>query len=132
MRKDIENWCRSCTICLERRPTSLPLIPIVDCAFECVGVDVLQMPPSARGYKYVVVDHLMKWAEVYPLREQMALAIAKAFVEKFIPNHGVPTKLLSDQGSNFLLKLMEEVYRLTNVKKISTTAYHPQTDETVE
>ena len=56
------------------------------------------MPPSARGYKYVgvFIDHLNKLVEVYSLKDQTAMAIAKAF-----PDHGVP-KLLSDRGTNFV------------------------------
>ena len=138
MRRDIEQWCRTCTVCLERRagpPTVPPLTSIpVEGPFDCIGMDILQMPESGRRHKYVLVfiDHLTKWAEVYPTRDQTALTVARTLVEKFVPVHGVPRKLLSDRGANFLSKLMEEVYRLLGTKKISTTAYHPQTDGTTE
>ena len=61
-----------------------------------------------------------------------ALTIAKLLVEWIVLTHGVPRQLLSDRGANFTSTLMSEVYRLLGVKKIYTTAYHPQTDGTVE
>ena len=46
--------------------------------------------------------------------------------------HGVPRELLSDRGAAFLSKLLHELYRLMGIHKVSTTAYHPQTDGLVE
>ena len=46
--------------------------------------------------------------------------------------HGVPTQLLSDRGASFLSNLMKKVYELLGLKKVNTTAYHPQTDGLVE
>ena len=42
---------------------------------------------------------------------------------------GIPDK---DQGTNFMSALLEEVYRLLQVKQIRTSPYHPQTDGLVE
>ena len=55
-------------------------------------------------------------------------------VKKIIPKHGVPAQLLSDHGTAFLSKLLAEVhmYQLMGMKKLNTTAYHPQTDRLVE
>ncbi len=39
---------------------------------------------------------------------------------------------LSDRGVNFLSEFVSEVCQLTGMKKINTTAYHPQTDGMVE
>ena len=40
--------------------------------------------------------------------------------------------LLSDRGTNFLSQLVGEVCKLYSIKKLNTTAYHPQTDGLVE
>ena len=39
---------------------------------------------------------------------------------------------LSDRGTAFLSKLLAEVYQLIGMKKLNTTAYHPQTNRLVE
>ena len=99
-----------------------------------MGVDVLQLSVSANGYKYAIVfmDYLTTWPEVFPARDQSAYTIAKTLVERVIPRHGVPAHLLSDCGAAFLSKLLAEVYRLMDMKKVNTTAHHPQTDGLVE
>ena len=43
-------------------------------------------------------------------------------------HYGMPKKLLSDQGRNFESRLVLELCALTNVKKLHTTQYHPQTN----
>ena len=44
----------------------------------------------------------------------------------------MPKELLSDRGAAFLSNLLQEVYRLMGIHKVSTTAYHPQTDGLAE
>ena len=53
-------------------------------------------------------------------------------MEHIIPQHGVPSQLLSDRGAAFLSKIMFELYKLLGIKKVNMTAYHPQTDGLVE
>ena len=138
MRADIVKWTRSCQTCATRnvgKPLHPHLTPIpVAGPFDRVGVDVIRFPPSQRGNKYAVVfvDYLTKWPEVFPARDQSALTIARLLVEKVVTRHGVPTQLLSDRGASFLSNLMKEVYNLLGLKKVNTTAYHPQTDGLVE
>lgn len=44
----------------------------------------------------------------------------------------MPEYLVSDRGTNLLSSLMQEVYEIGGIHKLSTTAYHPQTDGLVE
>ena len=45
---------------------------------------------------------------------------------------GVPHELLSDNGSNFISKVMQLFCMLTGMKQIKTSPYHPQTYGMVE
>ena len=138
MRKDIHYWCRACLTCATRhtgRAIRPPLMPVpVSGPFDRIGVDVVQFPKSSRGNKYAIVfiDYLTKWVEVFATPDQSALTIAKLLVEEIISRHGVPRELLSDRGAAFLSKLLHEIYSLMGIHKVSTTAYHPQTDGLVE
>ncbi len=78
------------------------------------------------------MDYLTKWPEVFAISDQSAETIARLLVEHTICRHGVPNELLSDSGANFLSDFMTEICELTGIKKINTTAYHPQTDGMVE
>ena len=138
MSADVKNWCCACLVCASRsvgRPERPPLTPIpVAGPFDRVGVDVLKLPRSRRGHSYAVVfvDYLTKWPEVYATRDQTAPTIAKLLVEEVISRHGVPNQLLSDRGPSFLSHLITEVCRLMGIRKVNTTAYHPQGDGLVE
>ena len=138
MRKDIVDWCRACLTCATRqtsRKTKPPLVPIpVGGPWDRVGVDIVQLPKSRRGNQYAIMfcDYLTKWPEVFPTKDQTALTVAQLLVREVIPRHGIPRQLLSDRGSVFLSKLMMEIYKLLGVKKVNTTAYHPQCDGVVE
>ena len=138
IRSDMNAWCKACLTCATRRvgqPIKPELMPIpVGGPFDQVGVDILQLPKSSRGYQYAIVfmDYLTKWQEVFPARDQSAPTIAKALVEHVDCRHGVPGELLSDRGANFSSGLMKEVNSLFGIKRTNTTAYHPQTDGLVK
>ena len=106
-----------------------PLHPIpVQRVFQIVGVDVMDLPITEAGNKHVVVfqDFLSK----YPLvPDQKSICIARLLVEEVVPLFGVPEALLSDRGTNLLSHLMKE---MLGIKKLNTTAYHPQCDGMVE
>ena len=53
-------------------------------------------------------------------------------MDQILAPHGAPRTLLSDRGFNFLSKLVLEVCKLIETRKVNTTAYHPQTDGLVE
>lgn len=53
-------------------------------------------------------------------------------MDEIIPFCGVPEALLSDRGTNLLSHLMCDVCELLGVKKLNTTAYHPQCDGLVK
>ena len=52
--------------------------------------------------------------------------------EEVIPLFGVPEALLSDRGTNLLSHVMQDLCKLVGIKKLNTTAYHPQCDGMVE
>ena len=139
MRADVYHFCRKCLVCASRkgpgRAIRPPLVPIpVGGPFHRLGVDVLQLPVTHSGNRYVVcfVDYLTKWVEAFPMSDQRADTIARLFVEHVVCRHGVPEQLLSDRGANFLSDLIRGVCDILGVKKINTSGYHPQTDGLVE
>ena len=132
MRKDITHWTRGCLTCASwnvGQPVKplLTLIPVGG-PFDRVGVDVLQLPLSRQGNRYAVVfmDYLTKWPEVFAVPDQTALTIARLLVEQVVMEF--PSQLLSDRGPAFLSNLVQELCAVMGMKKVNTTAYHPQTD----
>ena len=122
--------CPECTIVTGGGKTSRPpLHPIpVQRPFQIVGVDIMELPVTTTGNRYVLVfqDHLTKWPMVFPMPDQKSERIATLLVEEVVPFFGVPEALLSDRGTNLLSHLMLDLCELLGVKKLNTTAYHPQ------
>ena len=136
---DVERFCKSCLECVTRkgpgRAVRPPLVPIpTGGPFHRVGVDVLQLPVTELGNRYVVVfvDHLTKWVEAFAVPNQTAETIAHLLVEEIFCRHGAPQQLLSDRGANFLSELVLEICKFLQIKKINTSGYHPQTNGMVD
>ncbi|GMF34275.1 unnamed protein product [Phytophthora fragariaefolia] len=58
--------------------------------------------------------------------------IIETMVNEVISRHGLPERLLSDQGSNFISELARSFYETLGIKKLFGAAYHPQTQALVE
>ena len=97
MRTDVRRFCRSCISCVSRRGPGRavrpPLCPIpVEKPFHRIAVDVLKMPLTSRGNKYVVVfmDYFTKWVEAFAVPNQEATTIARLLIDNIVCRHGVP------------------------------------------
>jgi hypothetical protein len=102
---------------------------------ELWAMDILgPLPTTTRGNQYILVmsDHFTKWVEAVPIANQTAKTVAEAFVNEVVARHGVPCKILTDQGRNFEAEIMRQIFLLLGVEKLRTSAYHPQTDGQVE
>ena len=94
LRRDVRRFCRSCLNCVTRRGPGHshrpPLVPIpVKGPFHRVAVDVLQLPLTSSGNKYVVfMDYLTKWVEAFPTADQQATTIATLLIEHIICRTG--------------------------------------------
>ena len=96
---------------------------------ECWALDIVgPLPVTEKGNRYILsmCDLFTRWAEAVPLPDQTATSIAKAIVDNIVAVHGLPGSILTDQGRNFESQLVADLCRLLGIKKIRTTAYHPQ------
>ena len=66
------------------------------------------------------------------LTSNWPIQIARLLADEVVPLFGVPEALLSDRGTNLLSYLMKDVCSFLGIKKLNTTAYHPQCDGMVE
>jgi hypothetical protein len=142
MVKDIEFYVRSCKVCNERKsPKRAPAGEMGSVArtatepFQIVAVDILgPLPETKKGNKYIVVfsDYFTKWPEAFAVTAVDAKKFAELFVEEIVCRYGAPETLLSDQGSQFRANLSKAIYEALQVRKVSTSPYHPQTDGMVE
>lgn len=141
MKKDIQtfiNQCRNCQIKkLTRIKTKQPMI-ITDTpgsAFDKVALDIVgPLPATQIGNEYIVTmqDLLTKYSVGVPIKVANAITIADAFMKQFICRFGAPRAILTDQGSPFMTSLFKYIARKFNIKQFRTTAYHPQSNGSLE
>ena len=139
--RDIAGHCRSCVRgecqkCPSRRVQKAPFIPlpIMSVPFDCVAMDIVgPLPRSRSGNHYILVlcDYGTRYPEAVPLRNIDAEHVAEELVKVFA-RMGISSEILTDQGTNFMSRLLSEVYNLLLVKAIQTSPYHPQMDGLVE
>jgi len=51
---------------------------------------------------------------------------------KIVFEHGMPEKILTDQGTNFTSEMFKNTCKLLRIEKIQTTAYHPESNGALE
>jgi transposase InsO family protein len=131
---DTKHWIASCTTCGRAHKSKLrlsgPLNPIVvHEPFELVVMDVLgPFHTTAKGNRFVLVitDHLSKWVTAIPMATTTSVAVAEALIERICLIHGMPRRIITDQGSNFNSEMITALYSALHIAKSTTTAYHPQ------
>ncbi len=137
----IEKWVLECITCQgcknqsEKKKGLMVPMPATGWPFQRVGMDLItSFPVSARGNKYLLIfmDYLTKWPEAVALPDKKADTVARAFVEHIVCQHGALESLLSDQGKEFMNRVLKEVNMLLKISKLNTMPYHPQTDGMVE
>jgi transposase InsO family protein len=78
------------------------------------------------------MDRATGWCQAYPTEDQTAETAFRKIVGNWIPNYGVPKKIISDQGGAFTSKLMSTLSKRYAIKQAFTSAYHPQTNGKLE
>ena len=141
MARDTRIFCRGCLTCQRAKPTNTGKEPIQEMKISngtpgyAVGIDVGTLPWAEGGYRYflLMVDLFTRYIELYPLTDQEARSLVKAFEQGWIyRGHGVPVKILSDQGSSIDGEKFREFCHSLGVEKKRTTPYHPETDGMAE
>ena len=59
----------------------------------------------------------------YVMTTVTATSIAEKLMDLF-NCHGVPREILSDKGTNFMLEILQKLYKLLGIKFIRSSPYH--------
>ena len=136
---DTANYCRSCEVCQKSNPkcpnrAKMVSMPLINQPFQRIAMDVIgPLSRTQRGNWFIltICDYATRYPEAIALPSVEAPRVAKELVNLF-SHVGIPDEILTDQGTNFMSSLLEEIYQLLHIKRIRTTPYHPQTDGLVE
>ncbi|XP_013615328.1 PREDICTED: uncharacterized protein LOC106321632, partial [Brassica oleracea var. oleracea] len=113
----------------------MPQNPILEVeVFDVWGIDFMGSFPSSFGNKYILVavDYVSKWVEAVASPTNDSRVGIKMFKSSIFPRFGVPRVVISDGGSHFINKLLENLLKKNGVKHKFATPYHLETSGQVE
>ena len=141
LKQDVQRRIQQCIQCqlkkLVRLKTRQPMM-ITDTpgtVFEKIALDIVgPLPKTKNDNEFILTmqDQLSKFSLAVPLPNALATTIADAFIKKFICIFGAPKVILTDQGRNFLSSLIQKVAKRFKIKRVKTTAFHPQSNGSLE
>ena len=137
--KDVKDWCKQCPKCqlVKKKPQAkAPLhpLPVVSEPFEVLAFDIVGPSERSRqGHKYILTAMCLasKYPEAIQLKDIRAETVSEGMLEIF-SRTGIPKTILTDQGQQFIGKLNKQLCQRLNIRKIRTSAYHPQTNGCLE
>ena len=106
--RDVHNYINKCFACASRKIKALRVpiqsMPIPNAPFQMVAMDLQgPFPETETGDRYILslICMFSGWPEAYPVPNKNANTIAEVILERFIPRHSCPERLLSDRGTEF-------------------------------
>ena len=134
--KDVHMYIKNCHACqiyttdfqyqgkVPLKPTP-PLGPFQRWGLDFVGPIC---PITCQGYKYILVatDYTTKWVEAKPLRKYTAVVSATFLYDNIITRFGCPLDIVPDQGTHFVISVIEDLMDNHIIKYQTNTVYHPQ------
>jgi transposase InsO family protein len=96
---------------------------------------IVGLPRTQAGYDsiWVIVDRLTKVAHFIPVKTTYSSAkLVDLYISRIVCLHGVPKKIVSDRGSQFISKFWEKLHESMDTKLNFSSAYLPQTDGQME
>ncbi|EDN07175.1 hypothetical protein HCAG_03706 [Histoplasma mississippiense (nom. inval.)] len=144
LRTDVKEYVETCDVCQRikvprhKQYGELAPLPVPKGPWQDLSMDfIVDLPKSTRVKGYdsilVIVDRFTKMAKYIPTHKKVkAPELADLFLDAIIRDHGSPKSLVSDRGSLFTSKYWSAFcYHLT-IRRLLSTAFHPQTDGQTE
>lgn len=141
MYRTINKYIRTCHQCQLHKTRTIqssgPLHSITPPhrPFQTIGIDFLgPFPSSTNNNRWIIVavDYLTRYAETACVPTATAQEVATFFLHNILLRHGAPQVIISDRGTPFIAKLLDDLLRLANTTHRLTSAYHPQTNGLTE
>jgi transposase InsO family protein len=93
-----------------------------------------RLPRTEDGNEYIMVvkDYQTKYVWLIALPNKEAETIAGVLIRDVFKNFGPPEMLVSDRGTEFRNKIVDELSRQYRIKRICTTGFNPRSNGFVE
>ena len=135
---DVRRWITACIPCEKRKKGKNIGVGehksvLQSRPFEIVSIDLVgPFPKTPEGYCFVLtmIDHFTRYPIAVPIKGKTMEIVASALkTHLFLAFPFWPRKILSDKGSEFVNKIIHEVYRQLKVKQVLTSHDNPQANQ---
>ena len=133
MAKDVRKHIEECDRCRRGKRLAKPIYQppghlIATQPLEVLAIDFLKLDVTTNGLQDVLVktDIFTKWSVAVPTPDQTAATVVRCLIQNWILRYGVPTRLHSDRGMSFTADIVRKLCQHYNIKRSTTTPYHPQ------
>ena len=108
---DVREYVEGCQECQKNKPKrtapAAPLHPhdIPSRPWEVISVDLIGPLPESDGYNAILmmVDQHSKWVKTEPTTTELTSeGFAKILMNRIFRDHGLPRKIISDRGPQFI------------------------------
>lgn len=140
IRAQIKQYVTTCVPCQQNnivrkdrstlRPNEVPKFP-----FEVITLDQVTGIPVSQGYDALLnfVCRLTKKLISVPCNKELSAEnTARLYMKHVYRHYGLPRKVISDRGPQFVAGFMKALYKSIGITGNPSTAYHPQTDGQTE
>jgi hypothetical protein len=111
------------------KPAGLLQTPAPQQRFEVLAMDLfVPLPEGAAGEKWILLveDTASRWVELFALRDATADSVAKILIEEVFMHYGLPRRVISDNGSQFVSAVMQKSMLVMGVQQSLIPVYHPE------
>ncbi|GFW39625.1 hypothetical protein TNCV_3187961 [Trichonephila clavipes] len=103
--------------------------PVPAQRFETLEIDLfVPLPESKDGKRWIIIieDCTTKWVELFALPNATAKECAITLIEEVLLRYGIPRRLMSDNGTQFVSEVMQQICYPLNIHQSLIHVYHPQ------
>jgi len=104
--------------------------------FSMWGIDIIGAiePKAANGHRFILVaiDYFTKWVEATSYVSVTSKVIAKFIRRELICRYGLPSRIITDNGTNLNNKVMTELCEEFKIHHHNSSPYHPKRNGAVE
>ena len=131
MSREIEEIVRNCATCAKKnKPHAEPMIPtrLPEYPWQKVATDLMQYKNSMY---LLVIDYYSRYIEIAKLTSTTSKDIIN-HLKSIFSRHGIPERLISDNGPQYSSREFAEFSRLYGFDHITSSPLYPQANGEVE
>ncbi|GFW78468.1 hypothetical protein TNCV_1380141 [Trichonephila clavipes] len=136
MRKYISDYIKKCPECARfkatnQKPAGLLRTPVYSQRFEVIAIDLfgpLPQTDTGKQWIFIVENCATKWVELFALSQASARQCATTLIEEVFMRHGIPRRIISDNGTQFVSAVLQQICFNLNISQNLIPVYSPQSN----